>query len=168
MSNYNQYDQCDNDNVTYTFIKDIVLDPSNIKEHYVIDDNCEYGYRLFTESEYDNYENYRSFREMIRKLHFDYFYIMYKIILPETLEYADGLDMTIDVVGWLKNDDEDKIFNMYALSIVNEIIDEYEDYINDIVTNTTAKRLAINKLKRNKIVNNGIILKISMMRCGLF
>ena len=168
MSNYNQYDQCDNDNVTDKFIKDIVLTPSNIKEHYEIDDNFMYGYRLFNQSEYDNYENYRTFREMIRKCNFDYFYIMYKIILPETLEYAEDFDMLKDVVGWLKNDDEDKIFNLYAFSIVYLTINRYEDYINDIYNNTTAKKIALMKLRRNKIVNEGIILKISMMRCGLF
>ena len=164
MPNYNQYGNTD---VTYYFVRDIVLDPVNIKEHYVNDDNSEYGYMLFDQSEYDIWTNYLEFRALIKKCKFDYCYIMYKIILPLTFEYADGFDMTKDVIGWLK-DDDDKILNFYALSIVNEIINRYEDYINDILNNTTAKRIALMKLRRNKIVNEGIILKISMMRCGLF
>ena len=28
--------------------------------------------------------------------------------------------------------------------------------------------IAINKLKRNKIVNEGFLLKVSIMRCGMF
>ena len=93
---------------------------------------------------------------------------MYKIILPESLEYAEDSAMTEDVIYWLKKDNDDKILNFYGLSITSEIIDKYADYVNDIYNNTTARRIAISKLKRNKIVNEGILLKISMMRCGLF
>ena len=170
MPNYSQYNQCDNDDVTYYFVRDIVLTPSNIKEHLpkIGNNICEYGYRLFNQGHCGKYKNYRKFREMMSKCKFDYFCIMYKIILPLTFEWAGKFDMTEDVIGWLNNDDDDKIFNFYAFSIVYEIIEEYEDYINDIYNNTTAKKIALMKLRRNPIVNNGIILKISMMRCGLF
>ena len=167
---YNCYKLCGNTDVTYTFIKDIVLDPVNIKEHLPkIDDNiCEYGYRLFNQDEDEIYENYRKFREMIKKCKFDYFFIMYKIILPLTFEWADDFAMTEDVIDWLKKDDDDKILNFYGFSICYEMCDKYKDYIYDIFNDTTARRIALSKLKRNKIVNEGILLKISMMRCGLF
>jgi hypothetical protein len=49
-----------------------------------------------------------------------------------------------------------------------DIREEYKDFITDIFYNRTAKKIAISKLKRNKIVNEGILLKLSMKNCGMF
>ena len=144
-SHYKRYNQYGITDVTYYFVRDIVLDPSNIKEHYVNDDNYEYGYSLFNQDEDEIWENYRKFIIMINKCKFDYYFMMYKIILPITFEYVDEFDMTKDLIDWLKKDNEDQIFNIYAISIVDEIINRYEDYINDIYNNTTAKKIALMK-----------------------
>jgi hypothetical protein len=50
-------------------------------------------------------------------------------------------------------DDEENI------DMLNKMINEYNDCI---------FKLAINKLKRNKLVNNGFLLKVSIMKCGMF
>tara|TARA_R110000824_G_scaffold69935_2_gene179955 strand:+ start:1225 stop:1770 length:546 start_codon:yes stop_codon:yes gene_type:complete len=44
----------------------------------------------------------------------------------------------------------------------------YQDIVDEYTNNTVAKRIAISKLKRNKIVNLGILLKISMRESGVF
>ena len=57
---------------------------------------------------------------------------------------------------------------MFALSFADEILDQYADFMNDVLNNITAKKIAISKIKRNRIVNEGLLLKLSMRDCGLF
>ena len=45
------------------------------------------------------------------------------------------------------------------VEMINKMITEYNECI---------FKLAINKLKRNKLVNEGFLLKVSIMKCGLF
>jgi len=170
---YNCYKLYDDDIVSYKIVRDIILDPNNIKEHFqkhytnnddYDEDAYEYKHMLF-----NNYrDNHPQFEKAIKECDFDYTYIMYRIITPATLEYADEFDMVNQVVDWIKDHNDSKIVDLYSLSIADEIINDYEDYIKDIVNDTTAKKIAINKLKRNKLVNNGFLLKVSIMRCGMF
>ena len=67
---------------------------------------------------------------------------MEKIIKPE--DVAAGYLESVIMVGWM---DPDGIMKDYYKTIFE---------------------LAIKKLKRNKIVNEGILLKLSMKNCGLF
>jgi len=170
---YNCYKLCDDDIVSYRIVRDIILDTNNIKEHFqkhytnnddYDDDAYEYKHMLF-----NNYrDNYTQFEKTIKECDLHYDYIMYRIIIPAVLEYADEFDMVNQVVDWIKDHNDSKIVDLYSLSIAEDIIDEYSDYIKDIVNNTTAKKIAINKLKRNKIVNEGILLNLSMRDCGMF
>jgi hypothetical protein len=93
---------------------------------------------------------------------------MYRIIIPAVFSYAAEFDMEKDVIDWIKSNNDIKIVSLYALSIADEIIDSHLDFINDILNSTTARTIAISKLKRLSIVNNGLFLKLSMRDCGLF
>jgi hypothetical protein len=45
----------------------------------------------------------------------------------------------------------------------------FEDYLEqEILFYRVSTRIAISKLKRNSIVNNGILLKLNMKNCGIF
>ena len=62
----------------------------------------------------------------------------------------------VELYAWDFNNDRPVRRYLYQT-----VIDEYQQ-------NTVAKRIAISKLKRNKIVNFGILLKISMRESGVF
>jgi len=162
------YKLYDDDIVAYKFVRDIILDPNNIKEHYRVDDDTDYKYILFNHGDECCGKFYKDYKRMISNCEFDYNYIMYRIITPAVLEYADEYNMLRDVVDWIKEHNDTNTMCIYALSIAEDIIDDYKDYINDILNDTTARTIAINKIKRNKIVNGGILLNLSMRDCGMF
>ena len=174
---YYYYRQYDESEVPYKFVRDIILDPDNIKKHFQKefinneDDFTDYAYEykhtLFNQDK-ETRDNHRHFVSMINDCDFDYHYLMFRIITPVSFEYAEEYNITTDMVGWIKDQKDNKIFALYALSIADEIIEEYNDYIRNIVNDTTTEKIAISKLKRNRIVNEGILLKLSMKNCGMF
>lgn len=44
----------------------------------------------------------------------------------------------------------------------------HKKWLQDKKQKEVSFKLAINKLKRNKLVNNGFLLKVSIMKCGMF
>ena len=168
---YNCYKLYDDDVVCYIFVRDTLLNVDNIKEYYLLDDDDDdiaYKHSIFNK-DYDMCEDfYWSFEAMTRHCKFDYYYIMYKKIIPAVFTYADEFDMQPDVINWIQNNDDVRIVSLYALSIADGLIDNYRDFIKDVLLDTTAKKIAINKIKRNKIVNDGLLLNLSMRDCGMF
>ena len=170
---YNCYKLYDDDLVCYNFVRDALLNVDNIKKYYILDGDYDddidhYKHSIFN-NDYALCEDfYWRFEAMTRHCKFDYYYILYRQIIPKVIAYSDELDMHTDVIHWIQNNDDIMIVSLYALSIADEMIDKYRDFIKDIVNDTTAKRLAINKLKRNKLVNEGILLNLSMRDCGMF
>jgi len=70
----------------------------------------------------------------------------------------------------IKNKEWYKLFSLYAMSIGRHFVSMYKKYFDlyhSYYYNTIFK-IAINKLKRNLIVQNGIILKILINQCGMF
>ena len=70
----------------------------------------------------------------------------------------------------IKNKEWYKLFSIYAISIGNHFVSKYKIHFDTIICqyNFICFNLAIRKLKRQQIVQNGIILKILMKRSGLF
>tara|TARA_B110000503_G_C7101893_1_gene394167 strand:+ start:727 stop:1218 length:492 start_codon:yes stop_codon:yes gene_type:complete len=77
---------------------------------------------------------------------------------------------SVFIMNIIANKEWYKIFAIYALSIGKNIINYYRNYFNEVIRshNNTMYNIAIKKLKRNTHVKNGIILKILIMRSGLF
>ena len=90
---------------------------------------------------YDDLDNYRSFTNTI-------FYGLFHEFSGEILQ--DRLD---SIFGELEEGEEGEFIDP------DKIMKEYNECI---------FKLAINKLKRNKLVNEGILLKLSMKNCGMF
>ena len=148
-------------------IKKALFDYDNIKKYYDPHEETDYPYALFNNDEtlirihFSNWACYLdNFHKNIgAKLYY---------ILPEVIEYAEEYSCLDLVMKWIKTGQDRYIFTTYALSWCFHNLYEYEKYMNDIYYDTTARRIAINKLKRNKIVNEGILLKLSMKNCGMF
>jgi len=70
----------------------------------------------------------------------------------------------------IKNKEWYKLFSIYAISIGNHFISKYKIHFDAVIYqyNIICFNLAIRKLKRQKYVQNGIILKILMKHSGLF
>ena len=169
---YNCYNLYDDDLVCYNFVRDELLDVDNIRKYFILDDDydadIDYKHSIFNNDYAMCVDFYKRFEEMTRLCNFDFNYIMYKKIMPNVLAYTVDIDMQADVIRWLQTNDDISIVSIYALSIADEIIDKYRDFIRDILLDTTAKKIAINKIKRNKIVNDGLLLNLSMRDCGMF
>ena len=147
---------------TYNFIQEIMLNPENIKNHYGED----YKYKLFNNGNEGCDKVFNDFKNMVSKRKFNYHEHM-RLITAGVVEYLDDEDFGY-FQKYLIEKDDCNLLMLYATYIADEIIEKYENYINDVTNNTTAKRIAINKLKRNKIANWGILLKISMKESGMF
>ena len=156
------------DIVCYNFVKERILDAERIirhdKEGFRGDD---YKYRIFNYGNDSCNEVLNDFKSMVSKRKYNYHQLI-RSIIPTILYYAEETDYEYMIWEYIKENDDVNLFCLYSLSIAEEIIEKYEDYINDILNNTTAKGIAINKLKRNRIVNEGILLRISMKECGMF
>ena len=92
---------------------------------------------------YDELDNYRSFTNTI-------FYGLFHEFTGEILRER------LDCIFEDEIEDEDEKFFQFN---PDEIMEKYNDCI---------FKLAINKLKRNKLVNDGFLLKVSIMKCGMF
>ena len=62
--------------------------------------------------------------------------------------------------------EEDKVEYVDKEEVPYYESEDEENVIEDY--NECIFKLAINKLKRNKIVNDGFLLKVSIMKCGMF
>jgi len=96
-------------------------------------------------------------------------------LLPECAEYVkergycktDFLDNLVDE-NWYY------FFCLYAISLGDNIVEKFHKNFNEIIEeyynnyNKLIFDLAIRKLRRNKIVNHGFLLKVSIMKCGMF
>lgn len=161
----NYYKLYDYDEVAYKFVRDTLLDVDNIKRHFTLYDVDYYNgdYEIIFNRSYKNCNYIRElFETMISECGFEYNYIMYRIITPAAVSYAREMDMEKDAIDWIIANDDTNIVSLYAISSIEEIMDTHQDFIKDILNGTTAKKIAINKLKRNKIVIEGLLLKISI------
>ena len=146
-------------------VKEKLLDCYNIKKYYDRKNRAEYKQSLFGGSHYDNIKFFQQFVKRAKLLGVNEYKILYKI-LPDVIYYCG--EEEIFFTRYIEDGDDFQILVLYALSVADDIINDYKDFMKDIVNNTTAKKIAISKLKRNKIVNEGILLKLSMKNCGLF
>jgi hypothetical protein len=88
-------------------------------------------------------------------------------MLPVIFEYAECVGIETDnIVNWLKNCAYHVVFGVYGLYFAEEIMDQYRGDILHLYY--IPRKIAISKLKRNRIVNEGILLKLSMKNCGMF
>ena len=67
-----------------------------------------------------------------------------------------------------KGDKLQNCFNILMIATINAL--RYDGVLSILVNRyyKNTFNIAINKLKRNKIVNEGFLLKVSIMRCGMF
>ena len=139
----------------YDWLKDIIL-VWNLHEHYEgnID---EYLYYIFADNLY--YNDLEKTIQEPYKCDFDMEEVILRYAIPTIFEQFERRRDIKDIIKCLINEDYIEIFNEFAILLGYSILNEYF---------STARRIAISKLKRNKIVNNGILLKISMRDCGLF
>tara|TARA_R110000824_G_scaffold210923_1_gene396813 strand:- start:608 stop:1111 length:504 start_codon:yes stop_codon:yes gene_type:complete len=166
---YSEFKQMDIDDVAYNYVRDELLNYHNIKQHYAnIEDPQDYKQYLFNERESKIAYFHIKFQRIVSKCEHDYNYIMYRNITPVVLEYSEEYNIHNEVASWIYAGNDARMLSMFALSIADEIIDTYQDFINDILNDTTARKIAISKIKRNKIVNCGILMKMSMRDCGMF
>ena len=151
-------------NFITTLVKEWLLCPDNIKEKYGYDDE-DYKGLIFDDYCTEDELFYEKFVDYITENKLNKYQILYAM-LPAVLEYEQN-DMGY-VCEWIENGNEPKILTTYALSIAGDIVDKYQNYIYEIRYGTTSRKIAISKLKRNKLVNEGILLKLSMKNCGMF
>ena len=148
-------------------IKEALLDYDNIKKYYDPKYPEDYKDYIFNDEEENIIINYNNFVNYIKSQDKHHFQVLYSL-LPIIFYHAQEYDFTDSVVDSIIEGNNSFIFATYAMAVADDIINEYEDFVNDIVNNTTAKKIAISKLKRNKLVNEGILLKLSMKNCGMF
>jgi len=91
-------------------------------------------------------------------------------ILPDCAEYAKKFNMLEEFTTKMIEEDWGYFFTLYAISLGRNIIYCFREKFDKILQHYQYKifEIAINKLKRNKIVNKGFLLKISMKRSGMF
>ena len=152
-------------NFVNTLIEEKLLGCDNIKKYYDITQPEEYKFGLFNGCHYENIKFFHQFVQRAKLRGVNEYKILYKL-LPDVIDYCSEYELCF--AKYIEDGDDWQILILYALSVADNIINEYEDFVNDIVNNTTAKKIAISKLKRNKIVNEGILLKLSMKNCGMF
>mgnify|MGYP003629242706 FL=1 len=152
-------------NFVNTLIEEKLLDYDNIKQYYDPKYPEDYKLGLFNGCHYENIKFFDQFVQRAKLLGVNEYKILYKL-LPSVIDYCSEYELFF--TDYIEDGDDWQILTLYALSVADNIINEYEDFVNDIVNNTTAKKIAISKLKRNKLVNEGILLKLSMKNCGMF
>ena len=135
-----------------------------IQEKYKVGGECDLRYIIWEEIE-----------EYADDIHVEY------------CEYCDEeiLDIVVLCADYCKMSDRSEIFTDWMLCreyhmctalVLREKVHEFfvdkekVEMINKMITeyNECIFKLAINKLKRNKLVNEGFLLKVSIMKCGLF
>ena len=165
----NCYKKYDVDEIAYAFVRDELINYRNIKTYFRKgEDDDDYKQRLFNSREISTVYLQLKFQKLVSHGNLDYNYIMYRVITPAALEYAADCDILSSVADWIYSGNDAQMIMMYALSFADEILDQYADFMNDVLNNITAKKIAISKIKRNRIVNEGLLLKLSMRDCGMF
>ena len=152
------YGMFDQDNFLYHFVRDILLDYDNIISN-----------EFFATFHTNQKEIYKKFVKLAVDLEYDVYEFMYKDILPAVIKYYENTSIDhLEYLEWINYNQHYKVFTVFCDVIGMDILGEYQDFIIDVVNYKTAKKIAISKLKRNKIVNEGILLKLSMKNCGMF
>jgi len=142
------------------FIAQQFLDCDNIKKYYIHEDWTAYKHHLF------NYDDEKC-DSLYQKAQYD---IQLDILamLPYCVDYMEEFNDEKSLLLHIKYGEYYKIFCIYALSVGDDIVNQYQDFIDDIKNDTTIRNIAISKLRRNKIVNNGFLLNQSIRNCGMF
>ena len=148
-------------------IKEALFNYDNIKQYYDPKDPDHYKYELFRINEETLIINYNNFVNHIKRQGYHHFEVLYRL-LPLIFEDGKEHDINAYIVEWIIQGNNSLVFGTYAVYFCENISQKDKDYIEDIYNNTTAKKIAISKLQRNRIVNEGILLKLSMKNCGLF
>ena len=150
-----------------TIIKEILLDYKNIKKYYDPKKDDEYPHQLFNNDEEVLINNYMIFVKCLKECNENPHAHLFKM-LPTVFEYATCVGLGDHyVIEWLDDDcSYHYIFGTYAVAFAEEIMGEYDEYITNLYF--TPREIAISKLKRNRIVNEGVLLKLSMKNCGMF
>jgi hypothetical protein len=153
-------------NPAKTIIKEILLDYKNIKKYYDPKEDEDYPHELFNNDECVVIDNYIKFKIYTKECYENPYECLFRM-LPYVFEYAECVGHEPEhVVRWLKNCCYHPVFGTYALYAAEEIMDECRGDILNLYF--IPRKLAIKKLMRNRIVNEGILLKLSMKNCGLF
>ena len=152
------YGMFDQDIFLYHFVRDIVLDYDIIISR---------GFHtLFSKNQK---EMYKKFVKLAVDLEYDVYEFMYEDVLPTVIKYYENISIdSLVYLEWIRRGQHYKVFALFCHVIGTDIREEYKDFIIDVVNYKTARKIAISKLKRNKIVNEGILLKLSMKNCGMF
>jgi hypothetical protein len=114
----------------------------------------EFYYQMFK-------KQYLTDKRFKSKLYLDAKYIAYNILSYAPEEFDELLD----------NRDGDKLKNCFIISVIANLNALRHDGVLQNMVNRYYKNIfdiAINKLKRNRIVNNGFLLKCSIRDCGMF
>ena len=90
---------------------------------------------------------------------------MYCHIVEHDAEHSDYKD-TVTIAEEFLLGDEYELIIVYFFNIWCEAFWDYLEQ--EILFYRVSTRIAISKLKRNSIVNNGILLKLNMKNCGIF
>lgn len=173
------------------YIKDILLDYNNISKildlssisseptlEYasvieLIGDYVSYAQDVFDnedKEEEDKLNMLFNFKNNIAKE--NYYQIMFSIIMPKALNYdtfrAFKACRNLTRYRWVENSNSNLLSEFTLLSLYSEYwakynLEYYQEFINDVSFNITARKIAIKKLKRNKIVKEGFLLKVSKM-----
>ena len=152
------YGMFDQDIFLYHFVRDIVLDYDIIISS-----------GFYTTFHKNQKEIYKKFVKLAVDLEYDVYEFMYEDVLPTVIKYYENISVdSLEYLGWIQRGQHYKVFTVFCNVIGMDILEEYQDFIIDVVNYKTARKIAISKLKRNKIVNEGILLKLSMKNCGMF
>ena len=152
-----------------TIIEEILLDYTNIRQYYDPQEDEDYPHELFNNNEDLVKTNYKKFKEYAEKCNANIYECLFRM-LPDVFDYAEYVGhqghQVQRVARYLQRGNHRAVFALYALSVAEEIMDEYRDDILNLYF--IPRKLAIKKLMRNRIVNEGILLKLSMKNCGMF
>jgi len=120
----------------------------------IVNSNLEFYYEIFK-------KRYITNKKFKSKLYLDA-----RCMCLDLLEYSQ--DMFEECLNSRKGDKLENCFNILMIATINAL---RHDGVLSILVNRYYKNtfnIAINKLKRNRIVNEGFLLKVSIMRCGMF
>ena len=135
-----------------------------IQEKYKVGGECDLQYNLLEEIE-----------EYADDIHVEYCEYCDEEILDIVVacaEYCRSGNRCEDFTEWMFYQEYHACTSLVLREKVDEFFDDDEkvEMINKMITayNECIFKLAINKLKRNKLVNAGFLLKVSIMKCGMF
>jgi len=135
-----------------------------IQEKYKVGDECDLQYTILEEIEEKAFEIDGEF--------YEYKFLDILDIVMVCAEYCRNGERHEDFTDWMFYRQYHECTSLVLREKVDEFFDDEEniDMLNKIINeyNDCIFKLAINKLKRNKLVNNGFLLKVSIMKCGLF